>query len=359
MQDKIGSIYYSLNKGEKWIFINDVNLLKGTYNWDIPNIEDISNNVMLKIDTDNSDYIYKDSLKIFTINPAPFLTIENSLQDTVKTNMPFLINVSSKNIKNSSYDLSYSLAKGLKWISIDKNIKGDTYLWDVPSLEGYKSILLRAILNTNKEINDLVNLKVMEQSINISILSPNGSESYNVGDKVNIVWSIKKIYDKTIDLYYSIDNGLNWKIIKLSAKNSGKYNWNIDKNIISSNNCKIKVQSNISSNIFDVTDGEFSIKGNEKAFNIITPNNGETIKRGTSTFIYWETINKSVNKVDIYYSLDDGNNWYLIKEKLLNSGQYNWLVPTSTLPSKNCFIKIVSSSNKMRLDLSDKPFSLK
>ena len=167
------------------------------------------------------------------------------------------------------------------------------------------------------------------------------------------------MYDKTIDLYYSIDNGINWEVIKLSAKNSGKYYWNIDQSIISTNSCKIKVQSNISSDIFDVTDGPFAIKGYEKAFNIITPNNGEEIRKGTSTFIYWETLNSNVNKVDIYYSSDNGNNWFLIKEKLSNNGKYNWQVPISVLSSKNCFIKIISSSNKIQLDLSDKPFTLK
>ena len=359
MQDKIGSIYYSLNKEKKWIFITDVNLLEGFYNWDIPDIEDMSNNVMLKVDIANSEYIYADSLKIFTINPAPFFTIKNSLQDTVKTNMPFLINVAYKNIKNPRYDLSYSLTKGLTWVTIDKNINTSTYSWNVPTLKGYKNILLSAVLNANKELNDRIKLNVMEQSINLAILSPNGSESYNVGDDVKIVWSIKKMYDKTIDLYYSIDNGINWEVIKLSAKNSGKYNWKIDQSIISNNNCKIKVQSNISRDIFDVTDGPFTIKGYEKVFNIITPNNGETIKKGTSTFIYWETLNDNINKVDIYYSSDNGKNWFLIKEKLSNKGKYNWQVSTSVISSKNCFIKIVSSSNNMQLDLSDKPFTLK
>ena len=39
----------------------------------------------------------------------------------------------------------------------------------------------------------------------ISVLAPNGGEIYQIGDKMKIKWSIKKIYDKTIDIFYSLN----------------------------------------------------------------------------------------------------------------------------------------------------------
>jgi len=192
----------------------------------------------------------------------------------------------------------------------------------------------------------------------LTLLTPNGSEKYSVGDKVNIIWSIKKIYDKTIDIYYSVDGGNSWEIIKLGAPNSGKYDWTIKSSIKSSDVCKIKVQSNINNSIFDVSDGLFKIKGTIKAFNIITPNGGDLIYRGTSTFIYWEDIKKGINKVDIMYSVDSGKNWIDIVKNIDNNGMYNWVIPDN-VSSKKCLVKIVSSSNSKEIGSSDSIFTIK
>ena len=228
-------------------------------------------------------------MNLFEIKPAPFINIANN-KDTVKTNMPFEIKISSKNINKLSYSLYYSITKGLNWTEIENNIQSSKYLWNVPSIKGYKNILFKVQFSDDNNISDIVKMPVLEQNANILILKPNGNENYTTNDQISIVWSIKKIYDKTIDIYYSLDAGLNWNVIDLDVRNSGKYTWNtIDKNL-NSKKCKIKVQSNIDNNIFDVSDGLFSIQSTSESFNIITPNDGDILYRGTSTFIYWNNI---------------------------------------------------------------------
>ena len=68
----------------------------------------------------------------------------------------------------------------------------------------------------------------------------------------------------------------------------------ISDDINTSSKCKIKVQSNVNQNIFDVSDGIFLIDGLIETFNIITPNGGDLVYSGTSTFIYWENIKKQI-----------------------------------------------------------------
>ena len=160
-------------------------------------------------------------------------------------------------------------------------------------------------------------------------------------------------------MYYSTDNGLSWNIIELAVKNSGKYNWKINENMKSSNQYKIKVQSNVNSNIFDVSDGSFSIDGAKQAFNIITPNGGDLFYTGTSTFIYWENIIKNIDKVNIYYSIDNGANWIVISEQVDNTGKYNWPISKSVKSSSKCLIKITSSNNSRYIDTSDTVFRIK
>ena len=148
-------------------------------------------------------------------------------------------------------------------------------------------------------------------------------------------------------------------MIDLGVRNSGKYTWNtIDKNL-NSKKCKIKVQSNIDNNIFDVSDGLFSIQSTSESFNIITPNDGDILYRGTSTFIYWNNIDKNIGNVDIFYSLNKGNDWFLIKRNLDNVGKYNWAVPRDISSSNQCLIKITSSNDRKLVDYSDKTFKIK
>ena len=206
-------------------------------------------------------------------------------------------------------------------------------------------------------MQDIVKMSVLEQSINIKILEPNGGEEYYQDDSMSIVWSIKKIYDKTIDIYFSKDGGLSWDIIDLNVNNSGKYKWIIPKNI-NSDKCKIKVQSNINKSIFDVIDKYFSIKL-KPSFKIITPNNGDILYKGTSTFIYWEAIDPNIKNVTLSYSKDNGKTWAIIKDNIINNGKYNWAIPENLIKSNEYLIKVSSYKEKNKFDTSDKTFIIK
>ena len=227
----------------------------------------------------------------------------------------------------------------------------------MPSIKGFSNALFKIEYNLDSEVQDIVKMSVLEQSINIKILEPNGGEEYYEDDSMPIVWSIKKIYDKTIDIYFSKDGGLSWDAIDLNVNNSGKYKWIIPKNI-NSDKCKIKVQSNINKSIFDVTDKYFSIKL-KPSFKIITPNNGDILYRGTSTFIYWEAINRNIKNVTLSYSKDNGKTWTIIKENIINNGKYNWAIPKNLIKSNEYLIKVSSYKEKNKFDTSDKTFIIK
>ena len=85
----------------------------------------------------------------------------------------------------------------------------------------------------------------------------------------------------------------------------------------------------------------------------------DLIYTGTSTFIYWESLIKGIDKVDIYYSLDNGESWLLISKNVDNNGKYNWPISKNLESSRKCLIKIVSSKNNNQLDRSDNIFRIK
>ena len=359
LDDKSGQLSYSLDDGKSWINIEKINLTVGNYIWDIPNLEERTDQCRIKIDVIDADLNYINNIKKFSIEAAPLLSINNNINDTVKTNMPFMINTSIKNVDEKSYNLYYSLSNGISWTLIQNKVKDSDFSWIVPSIKGFKNILLKAELIADKEITDIKKYRIQEQSINLTLLKPNGDEKFKVGEQIDIVWSIKKIYDKTIDIFYSIDGGNSWIIIEKSAPNSGKYKWLISDNINTSSTCKIKVQSNINQDIFDVSDGMFLIDGVVKSFNIITPNGGDLIYAGTSTFIYWESIKNQINNVDLYYSVNNGKDWILIQNNVENNGVYNWVVPPSIKYSGQCLVRIISSKNPKHSGMSDNTFTIK
>ena len=359
LSDKKGELSYSLDSGNNWKNIDLLDLSSGTYIWDIPNIKNKSNQCMIKINVIDAEFEYKNNIGTFTINPSPLININNDISDTVKTNMPFTINTSIVNTNENYYNLYYSLSNGIRWTLIGNNLNIKDFSWNVPSIKGFKNILLKAELVADIQIMDEKKYKILEQSINLTLLKPNGNEKFKVDQEIEIVWSIKKIYDKTIDIYFSIDGGNSWKLIEKNAPNSGKYIWTISDDTDTSKKCKVKVQSNVNQNIFDVSDGLFTIDGLIETFNIITPNGGDLVYSGTSTFIYWENIKNQTDNVNLFYSKDNGQNWNLIEKDVENNGVYNWVVPKSIKYSGKCLVKIVSSKNSKHFGMSDNIFTIK
>jgi len=75
---------------------------------------------------------------------------------------------------------------------------------------------------------------------------------------------------------------------------------------------------------------------------VIKPSGGENLTAGEFYTIEWSAYDdeSGVSRVDIYYSTDGGVNYTLIADNLLNTGEYQWIVPQAN--SDNCRIKIVA-----------------
>ena len=77
--------------------VDEVSISDTYYDWEIPNLENPHQDCLLKISIPNIEYDFIDDLSFYKINAAPIVKVENDIQDTIKTNMPFYINVDIKN----------------------------------------------------------------------------------------------------------------------------------------------------------------------------------------------------------------------------------------------------------------------
>jgi len=92
---------------------------------------------------------------------------------------------------------------------------------------------------------------------------------------------------------------------------------------------------------------------------VVKPNEGETIPSGSSYDIQWEATPEAVS-FDLYYSLDNGVSWPLLKKDERNT-IYSW-TPITTGNKKACFVRVIgynaTRTKKIGSDTSDKPFSI-
>ncbi|RKY30980.1 MAG: hypothetical protein DRP68_05550, partial [Candidatus Omnitrophota bacterium] len=192
----------------------------------------------------------------------------------------------------------------------------------------------------------------------LSLTAPNGGEIFYVGDSTDISWT----YTGTIgnvELRYSTDGGATFPdtkvIVSGIAPDSSPYSWTIPDDISSSVRVKVLLVSDPTVN--DISDGDFSIKGN---LVLTAPNGGEEWEVETYQNITWDRLGESLGYVKLEYSVNDGADGYpyLIADNV-DSGElsYSWLIPDAI--GNQVKVKITSMDDPDINDTSDNVFSIK
>jgi hypothetical protein len=134
------------------------------------------------------------------------------------------------NLKHSDHlTIHYSRDGGATWFRIAQDIPAFTYgyWWQVdnyPTTQGRVKILLQE----DRSITDQsdANFTVQRRPY-ITLLRPNGGESWTIGQNQNIHWSRQNPGGNTVDIDYSTDNGTTWIRIATQAVDTGFYLWNV------------------------------------------------------------------------------------------------------------------------------------
>ncbi|MBI3192831.1 MAG: T9SS type A sorting domain-containing protein [Ignavibacteriae bacterium] len=112
--------------------------------------------------------------------------------------------------------------------------------------------------------------QISEPQQTIELISPNGSETWDVGASQNVSWTSSNI--TTVRLEYSTNNGTNWDLITNSTlASSGTYPWTVPNT--PSTQCKVRVSDSADGTPNDVSDNIFTIRascGNSVSFTIPT-----------------------------------------------------------------------------------------
>jgi photosystem II stability/assembly factor-like uncharacterized protein len=157
--------------------------------------------------------------------------------------------------------VEYSINGGASWILIDNSTTNDGILsWIIPNTPSLNCLVKLSSVD-DPSISDTSDLPfvIYDPGVpaSITVISPNGGESWGVGTTQMITWTTSGLSDH-VKIEYSTNNGINWAPVENHTQNDGIRPWVIPDE--PSSHCKIKVSSYIDSKIFDVSDSTFTIK---------------------------------------------------------------------------------------------------
>ncbi len=220
---------------------------------------------------------------------------------------------------NNTVKLEFSSDAGVTWNNIVTNIPASqfNYIWTVPN--NVSSNCLVRILNEEfpniKDSSGIFTIYIPE----VTLLTPNGSEYYQVGKTYKIKWD--HLYLTTLKIEYSSDNGSTWEVIKNQiAANAREWDWNIVNKNWSTGSGLIRISDYSDPNIKDVSMANFTVGW----IDVLAPDGGENWMSNSSKTIKWDNSN-SVSFVNIYYNSGIDTNWIQLAVNYQASlKEFNW-----------------------------------
>ena len=343
-------IEYSTNNGTGWlIVIASIPATAGSYAWTIPNT--LTTQALIRV-SDVSNAATNDvSNALFTIAPPPSITL-TSPNGGESWNVLSSHNITWTSVSITNTKIEYSTNNGSSWTLIIASTPASTgsYSWTVPNTPTTQA-LMRVSDASNTAVKDSSDMVFTILTVPaVSVLSPNGGETWNVGSTQNITWASVNIANVKIE--YSTDNGTSWSTITASAlASTGSFSWIVSNTPSTHSRVRISDVSNAST--YDISDAVFNISI-PTGVTVTTPNGGEIWNVATSHAITW--IASGLNNVRIKYSTNDGTSWTTVVSSVsASNGTYQWTVPNA--PTTKARVMVSNSSGSLS-DVSDAPFTI-
>ncbi len=327
----------------------------GSYAWTLP--EEVNSQARVKIVSNDYPAVFDTSDKDFTITGLQ-VTSPNGGEGWEKSYSHTISWKSSGTVANDIV-LRYSVDSGITWRLIDSGQKATgSYPWSVPD-DVSPTVKVKVYSASDTNVYDISDSDfAIETTPALSITSPNGGQSWYVGNTYDITWDTSgRLYD-TVDLYYSTDGGASWTAIASGQDNSGVYSWTVPDAVGAQAMVKVAEAGvpdarDTVSKVEDASDGDFSII--EPALTVTSPNGGEVWVYGDTRDITWTSTGTIGDNLLLEYSAD-GESWITIASGQANDGSYSWSVPDNA--SETAKVRVTDGDRTQVSDISDGYFTL-
>jgi len=217
--------------------------------------------------------------------------------------------------------------------------------------DGINDVLISAVKNDDNGIDAGKTYLFLNPSPSLTLLSPNGGETYHPGESTNILWLTDPEVDN-VKLELSTDNGQNWALVADNVADTGSYSWTIPDS--SSDSCLVRIADAFDGDPVDVSNSPFSISA-EAFIRLLAPNGGESLAAGSSFDIEW-TSQHVTEHIKIELSVDNGATWDVVAADEANDGLFTWTVPNRA--STQCLVRLSASPASDVIDISDGLFTI-
>ena len=248
--------------------------------------------------------------------------------------------------------IEYATSSGSGWSTIIASTPNvGAYSWPVPNTPSTMCSVRVSEASTGApaDTNDAVFTILTAPSI--TIISPNGGESWVVGSSHDITWTTTGTVGN-VRIRYSTDGGASWTDIIASTAILGAYAWTVPN--APSSTCLVQVSEASGGGPADQSNAVFSIVV-APAITIISPNGGESWAVGSSHNITWTSAG-AVGDVKIEYQTSYGGVWAPVIPSTPNSGSYAWTIPSTTSP--DCRVRISEALTGIPVDISESVFAI-
>ncbi|MFZ1728763.1 MAG: choice-of-anchor X domain-containing protein [Bacteroidota bacterium] len=340
---------FSVDGGASWVeFAGPLPASSGEYVWNVPGVTSTECRIRIR---DAASGLNDISPADFTVYLRPVVTITTPNGDEawqVATNH----DVAWTSIAVDQVNLAYSTNNGSTWLPIASaaNARLGGYVWHVPVTPS-DSCLLRLVSSDDVSVFDRSDAVFRIAPVPaLSLLSPDGGERWRIGSSHSVRWQSAEIDSVRIDL--SIDAGGSWERLATERASDGQWDWTIPDRI--SDRCLISVTAANQPQLTDESTRLFAITP-DPFLQLLAPIGGESWEIGTSQNILWASA--EISRVDIDYSVDNGQNWVTAALNIpASSGSYAWAVPTE--PHDYCRVRVTDTYDSMRVVISPLPFRI-
>lgn len=322
-------LQYSSNSGASWTNIGgpiaSPNNQQNSINWIVPNNpgpNPITTNLIRGMLVTRTEGDTTDAT--FTIRPTPIVDL--LLPAGGETFYVGRTTTVTWNARTVDYVmLDYSTDGGINWQVVVPRVPSyvGQYEWTIPNTLT-NSAIMRLSDPTRPRFTDRSNVfSIVKDSV--TVLSPNGGESYQLGAPVTVNWYSQNI--GTVKVEFSSNGGSTWTQVG-SGINAGNFTYSFTPAEVPTEQALVRVTSEQNSVRSDVSDAFFRIA---PAANIVvyTPVAGDRLVRNSTSVITWQA--DGINKVNILYSSNGGSTWStVINDVSAAQSSYLWTVPNQT-----------------------------
>jgi hypothetical protein len=321
----------------------------GIMTWSIPADQVTGIDYTIKIASTESSNIFDFSDSTFTLAHNIVVSSPNGGESwlagttqTITWSDNLVGNIKLELYRNDSFDSEI----------INSAPSNGSYIWDIPiTTQPDTTYKVKVTSTEDTSVYDYSESYFEIYAGSFTVVSPNGGEIWQAGTAYTINWTSNINETCKIELYKG--GSLHTTVVE-STNNDGSYNWtDMPFTTESGTDYQVKISSIANPSTFDLSDGNFTIVGNE--ITVTSPNGGELWLKGNPYFITWD--DNLAGNVEIQLIKGDTFDSF-IETSEPSDGTYTWTIPESIEPGTDYKVRIVSFENSNILDESDDSFTI-